>query len=134
MGQGLLGYLLDRPKDVDLVGAIVTNPAKEGVTVGELLGGKSYEVMGRHGCLFAIPSRSVIVCCPVEDARILQAISAFIPLVIELFEAGPGSISPSLYWFDRRRYHSLPVDAQRKAVEQSDGLNELVKRLEYPQS
>ncbi len=38
MGQGLLGFLLDRPKDVELVGAIVTNPAKEGVTVGELLG------------------------------------------------------------------------------------------------
>ena len=38
MGQGLLGYLLDRPKDVELVGAIVTNPAKEGKTVGELLG------------------------------------------------------------------------------------------------
>jgi hypothetical protein len=38
MGQGLLGYLLDRPKDVELVGAVVTNPAKEGKTVGELLG------------------------------------------------------------------------------------------------
>lgn len=38
MGQGLLGYLLDRPKDVELVGAICTNPAKEGVTVGELIG------------------------------------------------------------------------------------------------
>lgn len=38
MGQGLLGFILDRPKDIDLVGAIVTNPAKEGVTVGELLG------------------------------------------------------------------------------------------------
>ncbi|GAB4285820.1 MAG: 2,4-diaminopentanoate dehydrogenase [Coriobacteriia bacterium] len=38
MGQGLLGFLLDRPKDVELVGAIVTNPAKEGKPVGELLG------------------------------------------------------------------------------------------------
>src|SRR5450756_2010222 len=38
MGQGLLGYILDRPKDVDLCGVIVTNPAKEGKTVGELLG------------------------------------------------------------------------------------------------
>lgn len=38
MGQGLLGYILDRPKDVELVGAIVTNPAKEGKTVGELVG------------------------------------------------------------------------------------------------
>jgi len=38
MGQGLLGYILDRPKDIDLIGVIVTNPAKEGKTVGELLG------------------------------------------------------------------------------------------------
>ncbi len=37
MGQGLLGFLLDRPNDVELVGAIVTNPAKDGKTVGELL-------------------------------------------------------------------------------------------------
>lgn len=37
MGQGLLGYILDRPKDIELVGAIVTNPAKEGKTVGELV-------------------------------------------------------------------------------------------------
>ncbi len=37
MGQGLLGYVLDRPEGAELVGAIVTNPAKEGVTVGELL-------------------------------------------------------------------------------------------------
>ena len=38
MGQGLLGYILDRPKDIDLCGVIVTNPAKEGKAVGELLG------------------------------------------------------------------------------------------------
>ncbi len=38
MGQGLLGFILDRPKDIDLVGVIVTNPAKEGKPVGELLG------------------------------------------------------------------------------------------------
>jgi 4-hydroxy-tetrahydrodipicolinate reductase len=38
MGQGLLGYILDRPKDIDLVGVIVTNPAKEGKAVAELVG------------------------------------------------------------------------------------------------
>lgn len=38
MGQGLLGYILDRPKDIDLVGVIVTSPKKEGMTVGDLLG------------------------------------------------------------------------------------------------
>ncbi|MEN6430174.1 MAG: 2,4-diaminopentanoate dehydrogenase [Coriobacteriales bacterium] len=38
MGQGLLNFILDRERDLQLVGAIVTNPAKEGKTVGELLG------------------------------------------------------------------------------------------------
>ena len=38
MGQGLLKFVLDRPKDIELVGCVVTNPAKNGKTVGELLG------------------------------------------------------------------------------------------------
>lgn len=45
MGQGLIGYLLDRPNDVQLVGAIVTNPEKDGKTVGELLGRESDVIM-----------------------------------------------------------------------------------------
>ena len=38
MGQGLVGYILDRPKDIELVGAIDFSPEKQGRTVGELLG------------------------------------------------------------------------------------------------
>ena len=38
MGQGLLGFLLDRPNDIDLMGAIDFDPGKQGKTVGELLG------------------------------------------------------------------------------------------------
>jgi 4-hydroxy-tetrahydrodipicolinate reductase len=38
MGQGLLKFILDRPRDIELAGCIVTNPAKDGKTVGELLG------------------------------------------------------------------------------------------------
>jgi hypothetical protein len=38
MGQGLLKFILDRPTSLELVGCIVTNPAKEGKTVGEVLG------------------------------------------------------------------------------------------------
>ena len=47
MGQGLLKFILDRPKDIELVGCIVTNPAKEGKTVGELLGRACDVVMTR---------------------------------------------------------------------------------------
>ena len=38
MGRGLLNFILDRPKDLELVGCVVTNPAKVGKTVGELVG------------------------------------------------------------------------------------------------
>ncbi len=38
MGQGLLGYLLDRPLDVDIVGVIDRHPDKHGLTVGEVTG------------------------------------------------------------------------------------------------
>ena len=38
MGQGLLRFILDRPRDIELVGAVVNSPSKDGMTVGELLG------------------------------------------------------------------------------------------------
>ncbi len=38
MGQGLLGYILDRPKDIELVGVIDRHPEKHGRTVGETIG------------------------------------------------------------------------------------------------
>lgn len=37
MGQGLLGYILDRPDQLELVGAIDIDPGKQGMTVGDLL-------------------------------------------------------------------------------------------------
>ena len=38
MGQGLLGYILDRPESVELVGVIDRHPEKHGRTVGEVVG------------------------------------------------------------------------------------------------
>lgn len=38
MGQGLLGYILERPRQIELVGVIDRHPEKHGRTVGETLG------------------------------------------------------------------------------------------------
>ena len=38
MGQGLLGYMLDRPKQIEIVGVIDRHPEKHGRTVGEVIG------------------------------------------------------------------------------------------------
>lgn len=63
MGQGLLNYILDRPNDLELVGAIVTNPAKEGRTVGELLGRESdVKMTTDHEAVFAFLPDVVCIC------------------------------------------------------------------------
>lgn len=38
MGQGLLGYMLDRPKQIEIVGVIDRHPEKHGRTVDETIG------------------------------------------------------------------------------------------------
>jgi 2,4-diaminopentanoate dehydrogenase len=38
MGQGLLGFILDRPNDIELVGVIDRHPEKHGYTAGEVVG------------------------------------------------------------------------------------------------
>jgi 2,4-diaminopentanoate dehydrogenase len=62
MGQGLLRYLLDRPNDVELVGAIVTNPAKEGKTVGELLGDCECDVRMTTDADAVLATKPDVVC------------------------------------------------------------------------
>ncbi len=62
MGQGLLRFLLDRPNDVELVGAIVTNPAKEGKTVGELLGDRECDVRMTTDSAAVLARRPDVVC------------------------------------------------------------------------
>ncbi len=61
MGQGLLRFILDRPNDFELVGCIVTNPAKEGKTVGELLGRDCDVVMTRDSAA-VLALRPDVVC------------------------------------------------------------------------
>ncbi|HVN55665.1 MAG TPA: hypothetical protein VMT46_15125 [Anaerolineaceae bacterium] len=87
------------------------------------------EVIGQHGCLFAVPNRGTVICCPVDDERILATMGALTALVIEAYEGEPGSISPHLYWFFQGRYHFLPVDLRRKNISVSDGLNSLLKEV-----
>ncbi len=70
MGQGLLGFILDRPNDIELVGAIVTNPAKEGKTVGELLGRDCPVVMTTdHSAVLALATRRRVHLHPEQPRR-----------------------------------------------------------------
>ena len=77
MGQGLLGYILDRPKDVELVGAIVTNPAKEGKTIGELLGREcDVKMTTDHAAVLAKEPHVVCVCTQSNLEEITDQVEA----------------------------------------------------------
>lgn len=81
MGQGLLGYLLDRPHDVELVGAIVTNPEKDGKTVGELIG-RECDVRMTTDAAAVLAQRPDVVCVCTQsnlaeiEGQIVPAIEA----------------------------------------------------------
>lgn len=61
MGQGLLGFILDRPNDIELVGAIDISPAKQGQTVGQLLGREcDVAITSDHDAVLAL--RPDVVC------------------------------------------------------------------------
>jgi len=77
MGQGLLGFILDRPKDIELVGAIVTNPAKEGKTVGELLGRPCDVTMTTNAAsVFAKESDVVCICTQSNLDEVAEEVEA----------------------------------------------------------
>ena len=63
MGQGLLDYILDRPGQIELVGAIDADPARQGSTVGDLLGRRcDVPVTGDAAAVLAREPEVVCIC------------------------------------------------------------------------
>jgi hypothetical protein len=89
-------------------------------------------VLGPAGCLFCVPHRGLVACCPVGGTEALQTIPALIRFAFAEFQGGAGAISPYLYWFDGQQSHFLPYDLQEKKISLSPGLEELVKKVGYP--
>ncbi|MEA2645519.1 MAG: hypothetical protein QOE92_602 [Chloroflexota bacterium] len=71
---------------------------------------------GTRGAVISLPNRHVLVAHPFDDLSIVTAISGMIPLANHLFQRGPGSISPSLYWWREGRFVRLPSEFDGKTV------------------
>ena len=55
--------------------------------------------IGHHGAIVSLPLRHSILVHPIRDTRVGSAITGMIPIARRLFEQGPGSLSPHLYWW-----------------------------------
>jgi hypothetical protein len=63
--------------------------------------------VGTYGSLVIIPHRHVMVCYPIEDANVMMALDKLIIIAIQMYNEGPGSISPRLYWYENGRFTDL---------------------------
>ncbi|MGD8605272.1 MAG: hypothetical protein PVF49_11945 [Anaerolineales bacterium] len=64
--------------------------------------------LGRYGALVGIPHRHMLLTYPIHDIQVLQAINGFLMALPKLYQEGPGSITPNLYWYNQGGYLPLP--------------------------
>lgn len=68
------------------------------------------------GAVVGVPHRHAIVYHPIVDEMVLPAVMAMIPIVRGMFQEGPGSISPELFWWQPGRFVRLPVEEADREV------------------
>lgn len=66
------------------------------------------DTVGTYGALVAVPHRHAMLCYPIYDMGVLDAISAMLPATIGMYSEGPGSLSAQLYWYDGDAFILLP--------------------------
>jgi len=122
---------------------VVNNPGPQGTTLTFLLGDNLYVSshalwLDRHlkldadrGALVGIPTRHLVAACPIDDLRITHVVPAMLNSNRRIFNDGPGSISPELYWWQRGTFVHIPTSERdgRLAVTPPDAFVELLNSL-----
>jgi hypothetical protein len=70
-----------------------------------------------HGALVGIPHRHAILFHPIADRRALRAAQSLIPATFGMYQEGPGSVSPQVYWWREGRFTCLPSRVTARKVE-----------------
>lgn len=69
-----------------------------------------------YGTLVAVPTRHVMVVRPIEDATAIRALHAMLYFVPGLYEQGPGSIVPHVYWHRHGVFTRLPFQKKGEQI------------------
>lgn len=91
------------------------------------------------GALVAIPTRHLVVYHPITDASALNALQAMLPMAIGVFQDGPGSVSPSVYWWREAawwhegQFTRIPAEIEGKKL-QVYPPNEFIEKVLKPLS
>lgn len=69
-----------------------------------------------HGAIFAVPHRHALLYAPIVDLGLVDAINRLIVTTVSMFQQGPGSISPGLYWRRAGAITLLPASFDGRSV------------------
>ncbi len=100
------------------------------------------QCLGEYGCLMGIPHRHVVLCHPIRDMSVVQAVQALIPALIGMESEGPGSITSNLYWYHEGQFTNLPFESGQDQMRfmPPDDFVDLLNRIvsekggEFPQA
>src|SRR5690606_17545092 len=59
--------------------------------------------------VFAVPHRHALLYAPMTDMGVVESINRLIVTGVSMFQQGPGSISPGLYWWRSGSISLLPA-------------------------
>lgn len=71
----------------------------------------------KWGALVAVPHRHAVVVYPIVDQNVVVVINSMIPIAHGMYQEGPGSISPHLYWWRGGEFLHLPSRVTNKEIE-----------------
>jgi hypothetical protein len=98
-----------------------------------LLGEKLPTAAAGHA-VFTVPHRHALLYAPMVDVSIITSINQLIPIGVSMFQQGPGSISPGLYWWRDGAVILLPseFDGQKLNFAPPDEFVQVLNTLPAP--
>lgn len=74
-------------------------------------------ILGEYGSLMIVPNRHTVMIFPINDHKVLQAMSKLGLIATKMFEEGPGSITPNLYWYQDNNFTNIPYELDEKSFQ-----------------
>jgi hypothetical protein len=78
--------------------------------------GERLPATANGSAVFSVPQRHALLYAPMVDLGIVDSIHRLLPTTAALFQDGPGSISPGLYWWHDGEVSLLPSDVDGGTV------------------
>ncbi|MFN3486976.1 MAG: hypothetical protein ACK44W_16040, partial [Planctomycetota bacterium] len=79
--------------------------------------GDYLEPVPEHGALVAVPHRHAVLYHPIADMTVVPVLQSMIAVSFGMYQEGPGSIHPGLYWWREGRLTELPSRVRARSID-----------------